>query len=177
MTSRFWTIVFLVLSISPTILAAGWGGSLSYFTDQSKSEGPTLGTSEGAVGANTLKVGYRTSNNLVFGGVYDAYTRTSGNSVSKRNSYGLLLGFRTGGWVADLSLYMASEYDRASGNDLSGGSGVGFDLGHNWSVSGSFFTGFQLSYKSFSYSQSGTASETNKIVSELYPALNFGFGF
>lgn len=173
----FITISIVILSsVNVFARGSGYSFSLNYFMESLQTEGNQIGTSEVTKSDMVFKLAYH-KNKFVFGGVYELYGASQGLTEKQRTSYGVLVGYRPNEIYFDVTYYILSDYDLGSGVILSGGSGIGVDFGYQIPLGSYFFCGAQLSYKSFSYSQTPMGSSINKINSEIYPMLLIGFNF
>ena len=184
---KFGIILMVIMSASSAFATEdGWETTLTFYRAASQVSGNTIGNSTGVQLGDDFKVGYHWSG-FYTGVVYSTYSITStaaGVTVvtDNRPAPGITIGYRNSGFVADLS-YFFSTTDTRPVLNLTGGTGIGVDLGYNFMLSSSFFMGFELSYKNFSFSTVtdptgviGVITETN-VVTQTYPQITLGFSF
>ncbi len=167
-------VVLMTLGISTSAFATTLFG-VSVMKYQTETEGTTLTSNKSDVMYYDAKLGFA-SEGLYLGGIYSA----RGMEDNNRTSYGVSVGYHSGGFFIDGNYFIASSIDRGT-TTLQQGSGFGADLGYNWMMSSSFYMGLELSYKSFTYKEVTIASvdieQENKEKSEMYPMINVGFAF
>lgn len=127
-----------------------------------------------------FKVGYLTSSQIYFGGIYSSYSQNTDTNSPARTATGLSIGYHNQGFFADFNYFLMSEYQSGATTTWKDGSGFGLDFGYNVMMSSNFYVGAELTYKTLEYKKinvgGADVSATNK-VTEMLPLLNLGFYF
>lgn len=164
-------LVSLMFS-SVALAAAGPQSTLSLFKYDYAVDGDSIGNGESTHTQYDFKLGYDFGNNIYAGFIYNSRTVDTGGADSKRTAYGGTVGYHGQAWFIDFSYFLSAEYE-----DYKKGSGMGLDLGYNHMLNSNVFLGVQWTYKTFTYTEVGGASEDNKEKSEMHPMLNIGVKF
>ena len=124
-----------------------------------------------------VRLGYVMPSGLYLGGIYDLMNRTDFTTERKRSSYGASLGMVYNGFVLIGSYLISSEFETSSGTTLKSGSGLQVDLGYLFNVTGSFFAGPQLVYRSITYTKQNSTTVTSTDSTETIPYVTLAFLF
>ena len=128
-----------------------------------------------------LKSGYTWPSGLYIGGNITSLQNVSAAGVDNISGLALVFGYRFAGFYVDASYYLISQLQNASNYIYRSGSSYGAELGYNVTLTGTFFLGAALAYKSFLWSEAdapnGTRILQNNTWIDMYPSVNIGFTF
>lgn len=187
MNSFKFICVAILLYVAPINIAYAKGSSgswllgmdLNYST--TKVESVVSGTTTESESGTTfydLILGTMIDANLYVGGIYSTVNNTSKGASISTSTTGSALGASVG-YVFDNGLHILGSYFlSATYQDYKRGTGYEVDLGWRSFVSGSFFIGAKLAYRSLKYTENTTITgfESYTNTSTL-PYISFGFGF
>lgn len=153
----------------------GWMLGFDINQQTAKSEtasgGTTASSDEVSITSYDVGLGYVMGSGLYVGGLYNGATSKVGDTSTTANGMGASLGYVFGPGLHFTGSYILS----ATNGEMKKGSGLQMDFGWRTFVSGSFFLGAKLSYKSLKYTEvSGVDSVT---VTGTQPYVSFGFSF
>lgn len=124
-----------------------------------------------------IKLGYIMSNGVYLGALYSKMERTDDTTDRNRTSYGAGVGYVYHQFYLMAHYLVSSELVVDTSNTWKDGSGFQFDLGYWFNVTGPFYAGPQLVYRSLKYQKVNSTSVTNTDSKETLPFLSLAFIF
>ncbi len=135
-------------------------------------EVPSGAASESNISIYDIKMGYLSASGLYWGGLYTVRNQ-SGDTDQAGHAVGGSLGY-----FGANGFYLKGHYIlQATQGDYDEGTGVQGDFGYLAGVSGSFYVGVELTYRSIEYKKQLSAPIAGYKVSQLFPMLTVGFVF
>ena len=174
----------LVLAIAVLIVGT-WAHAQVVFSpgisynDWERNDGTT--TSKIARTTIDLRLGYTLPMGFYFGGMYTIENDTLGSTDVSTDRIGATVGYHNPmGFTALFTYHLVGNSDIGTG-ELSGGSGMQFDLAWVFPLASSFSLGPQLTYRSIEYSKftaTGSAEvDTDYTDTQIVPYINLWFMF
>lgn len=171
-------VIFTTILLASTFAQARYSGGgeggvlldLNAFMYNQKSDNNGT-TSESNTAIYDIKLGYLPGSGLYLGGIYTSRNH-SGNLSDSGSATGL-----SAGYMGESGFYlMGHYYFTATNGDYKEGSGYQADFGYLALVSGAFYVGTELTYRSIKYKKLNNV-DADYTSTELFPMLTVAFVF
>lgn len=173
-------LIFLSVLLTSYISQADiiFSPAIGYTTDKQEVDGTT--TVDTARKAYDFRLGWTHNSGLYLGGLYTMTNTTSGDDEDKMTGFGPTLGYvHSYGFYALFTYFVSAEYKTDTSKYVDG-MGPQIDIGWVFPLTGNFYIGPQMSYRSVGYDKvevSGTSVATDTTHSNISPYLTLWFKF
>lgn len=175
-----WVLLVGIGITSLSVQAAGGGSGILMGVNlgafhQTEEEGAAK--SEFTFSNTDANIGVVLGSGLYIGGIYGSQSEDNGTLKPAYTHYGATLGYFSSSWFVQAHYLMGGEVKKQAANtDWEEGAGSQVDLGYFMNVSGPFYAGVQLSYRSMKYEKklvSGVESVGAEALerSEYFPSF------
>jgi hypothetical protein len=183
-------LVVATVAFSSISYAKGDGGTFLGLTldlgnskvTQKVNNGTTSETTTESL-AYDIQSGYVFPMGLYLGLVYEASStsvKTPTESKTTDGGTGVSLGYRRGGFLLDAHYFLSFE-NKSGTSSWSKGSGIGVDIGYMYNLSGGFYLGTKLAYRSIEMTElkvsNTTTPNSNLKYNTLSPQIFLAFMF
>ena len=156
------------------------GIDFSYLANKTETtvSGATYTDSDYSTTFYDLSLGHLIGSNLYLGGIYSTKNYSSKGATVSTSTSANAMGASVG-WVFDNGVHVTGSYLlSATDGEFKKGSGMQVDFGWRSYLSGSFYVGAKLTYRSIKYTEYAAVAGFESLTdTNTLPYISIGFGF